>query len=345
MFKTSSESPEGQRVTTVAVGENTAVIKRRFCIAPMMDCSDRHSRFFLRLFSDHVLLYTEMITAAAVLHGDRDHLLGFNKEEHPLAVQLGGSDPEQLFRAAQICAEYGYDEVNLNCGCPSDRVQSGSFGACLMKDPALVADCVGALRSATSLPVTVKLRTGIDQQDDYEIFAGFAGAQIDAGAQALIVHARNAWLQGLSPKQNREIPPLKYDWVYQLKRDFPDHEIIINGGIKTLEACREHLRHVDGVMLGREPYQNPYLLHNVDQVIFNQPKVEVPSRIAMLHRIYPYIEQQLGQGMPLTHMVRHIIGLFHGEPNARRWRRYLSENAYRQKADIEILYEAERLVS
>jgi len=328
----------------MAAGENKAVVNRRFCIAPMMDCSDRHSRFFLRLFSDHVLLYTEMITAAAVLHGDRDHLLGFNKEEHPLGVQLGGSDPEQLFRAAQICAEYGYDEINLNCGCPSDRVQSGSFGACLMKDPTLVADCVAALRSATSLPVTVKHRTGIDQQDDYETFAGFAATQIDAGAQALIVHARNAWLQGLSPKQNREIPPLKYDWVYQLKRDFPDHEIIINGGIKTLEACREHLLHVDGVMLGREPYQNPYLLHNVDQVIFDQPKLEVPTRIAMLHRVYPYIEQQLGQGMPLTHMVRHIIGLFHGEPNARRWRRYLSENAHRKKADIEILYEAERLV-
>jgi tRNA-dihydrouridine synthase A len=345
MFKTSGELPERQRVTTVAAGENKAVVKRRFCIAPMMDCSDRHSRFFLRLFSGQVLLYTEMITAAAVLHGDRDHLLGFNKEEHPLAVQLGGSDPEQLFRAARICAEYGYDEINLNCGCPSDRVQSGSFGACLMQDPALVADCVTALRSAISLPVTVKHRTGIDQQDDYQIFAAFAAAQIDAGAQALIVHARNAWLQGLSPKQNREIPPLKYDWVYQLKRDFPDHEIIINGGIKTLEACREHLLHVDGVMLGREPYQNPYLLHNVDQVIFDQPKAEVPSRIAMLHRIYPYIEQQLGQGMPLTHMVRHIIGLFHGEPNARRWRRYLSENAHRKKADIEILYQAERLVS
>ncbi|MBT8435812.1 MAG: tRNA dihydrouridine(20/20a) synthase DusA [Gammaproteobacteria bacterium] len=345
MFKTSSESPEGQRVTKVAAGENRAVVNRRFCIAPMMDCSDRHSRFFLRLFSDRVLLYTEMITAAAVLHGDRDHLLGFNKEEHPLAVQLGGSDPEQLFRAARICAEYGYDEINLNCGCPSDRVQSGSFGACLMNDPALVADCMAALRSATSLPVTVKHRTGIDQQDDYDIFAGFAGAQIDAGAQALIVHARNAWLQGLSPKQNREIPPLKYDWVYRLKRDFPDHEIVINGGIKTLEACRQHLLHVDGVMLGREPYQNPYLLHNVDQVIFDQPMAEVPSRIAMLHRLYPYIEQQLGQGMPLTHMVRHIIGLFHGEPNARRWRRYLSENAHRKKADIEILYEAERLVS
>ena len=310
-----------------------------------MDCSDRHSRFFLRLFSDRILLYTEMITAAAVLHGDRDYLLGFNKEEHPLAVQLGGSDPEQLFRAARICAEYGYDEINLNCGCPSDRVQSGSFGACLMKDPALVADCVAALRSATSLPVTVKHRTGIDQQDDYQIFAGFAAAQIDAGAQALIVHARNAWLQGLSPKQNREIPPLKYDWVYRLKRDFPDHEIIINGGIKTLEACRAHLLRVDGVMLGREPYQNPYLLHNVDQVIFDKPEVEVPTRIAMLHQVYPYIEQQLGQGMPLTHMVRHIIGLFHGVPNARRWRRYLSENAHRKKADIEILYEAERLVS
>ncbi len=311
----------------------------------MMDCSDRHSRFFLRLFSEHVLLYTEMVTAAAILHGDRDHLLGFNEEEHPLAAQLGGSDPEQLYRAAQICAEYGYDEINLNCGCPSDRVQSGSFGACLMKEPALVADCVAALKSATSLPVTVKHRTGIDQQDNYEIFASFAAAQIDAGAEALIVHARNAWLQGLSPKQNREIPPLKYDWVYRLKQDFPDQEIIINGGIKTLDACREHLCHVDGVMLGREPYQNPYLLHNVDQEIFDQSRIEIPNRIAMLHRMYPYIEQQLSLGMPLTHMVRHVIGLFHGEPNARRWRRYLSENAYRKTAGIETLLQAERLVS
>ena len=222
------------------------------------------------------------------------------QEEHPLAVQLGGSDPEQLYNAAQICAEYGYDEINLNCGCPSDRVQSGSFGACLMKDPVLVADCVAALKSATSLPVTVKHRTGIDQQDDYEIFAEFAGAQIDAGAEALIVHARNAWLQGLNPKQNREIPPLKYDWVYRLKQDFPGQQIIINGGIKTLDACHHHLKHVDGVMLGREPYQNPYLLHNVDQEIFNQAGLDCPSRIAMLHRVYPYIEQQLSQGMPLT---------------------------------------------
>ena len=311
----------------------------------MMDCSDRHSRFFLRLFSDHILLYTEMITAAAILHGDRDHLLGFSAEEHPLAVQLGGSDPELLYRAAQICGEYGYDEINLNCGCPSDRVQSGSFGACLMQDPVLVADCVAALRSATSLPVTVKHRTGIDQQDDYEIFTKFAAAQIEAGAEALIVHARNAWLQGLNPRQNREIPPLKHDWVYRLKQDFPKHEIIINGGIKTLAACHHHLLHVDGVMLGRAPYQNPYLLHNVDREIFNQSDSESLSRIAMLHRVYPYIEQQLTQGMPLTRMVRHLIGLFHGEPNARRWRRYLSENAYRKTAGIDTLYQAERLVS
>ncbi|MDH3388869.1 MAG: tRNA dihydrouridine(20/20a) synthase DusA, partial [Gammaproteobacteria bacterium] len=211
-------------------------LNRRFCIAPMMDCSDRHSRFFLRLFSGDILLYTEMVAAAAVLHGDRERLLGFSDEEHPLAVQLGGSDPEQLYRAARICGDFGYDEINLNCGCPSDRVQSGSFGACLMYEPMLVADCVAALRSATSLPVTVKHRTGIDQQEDYDRFAGFAAAQLEAGAGALIVHARNAWLKGLNPKQNREIPPLKYGWVYRLKRDFPDREIIINGGIKTLDA-------------------------------------------------------------------------------------------------------------
>ncbi len=325
--------------------ENSPAIERRFCIAPMMDCSDRHSRYFLRMFSPRIVLYTEMVTAAAIEHGDRDYLLAFNEEEHPLAVQLGGSDPGQLYRAAAICADYGYDEINLNCGCPSDRVQSGQFGACLMQDPVLVAECVSALKSASSLPVTVKHRTGIDQQDDYDRFAIFAAAQIDAGAEALIVHARNAWLQGLNPKQNREIPPLKYDWVYRLKRDFPEQQIIINGGIKTLDACLEHLRQVDGVMLGREPYQNPYMLHNVDPVIFAQANAEIPDRIAMLHKMYPYIERQLGRGMPLTRVVRHLIGLFHGEPNGRRWRRYLSENAYRKSAGIETLYQAERLVS
>ena len=321
------------------------ILERRFSIAPMMDCSDRHARYFLRLFSRRLLLYTEMITAAAILHGDREHLLGFNHEEHPLAVQLGGSDPEQLYRVAQICAEFHYDEINLNCGCPSDRVQSGMFGACLMQDPALVAECVSALRSASNLPVTVKHRTGIDQQDDYDRFAAFAAAQLDAGAEALIVHARNAWLQGLNPKQNREIPPLKYDWVYRLKRDFSDYEIVINGGIKSLDASLEHLQQVDGVMLGREPYKNPFMLHNVDPVIFDEAPLEAPDRIALLQRMYPYIEQQLGQGLPLTRVVRHLVGLFHGEPNGRRWRRYLSENAYRKNAGIETLQQAVRLLN
>jgi tRNA-dihydrouridine synthase A len=322
-----------------------ASIERRFCIAPMMDYSDRHARFFLRLFSGRILLYTEMITAAAIMHGDRDHLLGYNDEEHPLAVQLGGSDPQQLYHAARICADFGYDEINLNCGCPSDRVQSGMFGACLMQDPVLVAECVSALKSASRLPVTVKHRTGIDQQEDYDRFAGFAGAQLEAGAEALIVHARNAWLQGLSPKQNREIPPLKYDWVYRLKRDFPDHEIIINGGINSLEECSAHLQQVDGVMLGREPFRNPFILSDVDPLIFNEPRIEVPDRITLLHRMYPYIESQLGQGLSLTRVVRHLIGLFHGEPNGRRWRRFLSENAYRKNAGIETLQQAERLLN
>lgn len=310
----------------------------------MMDCSDRHSRYFLRLFSRNILLYTEMVSVAAILHGDRDRLLGFSEEEHPLAVQLGGSDPELLHRAAQICDEYGYDEINLNCGCPSDRVQSGSFGACLMADPGLVAECVAALRAASGLPVTVKHRTGLDQEDDYDRFAAFAEAQLEAGADALIVHARNAWLKGLNPKQNREIPPLKYAWVYRLKQDFPDHEIIINGGIKTLQACREHLGHVDGVMLGREPYQNPWLLHDVDATIFDEVQRGRPERLAILHQAYPYIERQLEQGLPLTRMVRHLLGLFNGEPNARRWRRFLSEHACRRSAGIETLREAERLL-
>ena len=321
-----------------------ARLDRRFCIAPMMDCSDRHARYFLRLFSPRILLYTEMITAAAIVHGDRERLLEFNDEEHPLAVQLGGSDPEQLARAAGICSEFEYDEINLNCGCPSDRVQSGSFGACLMADPGLVAECVAALKSASKLPVTVKHRTGIDQQDDYDIFAAFAAAQIEAGSEALIVHARNAWLEGLSPKQNREIPPLKYDWVYRLKRDFPDCEVIINGGINTLDACLDHLQRVDGVMLGREPYRNPWLLHDVDRVIFADAHGNGLDRLALLQRMYPYIETQLQRGLPLTRVVRHLVGLFHGEPNGRRWRRYLSENAYRKNAGIETLQQAERLL-
>ena len=326
-------------------GENAdAAIDRRFCIAPMMDCSDRHSRFFLRLFSRRILLYTEMVTAAAVVHGDRERLLGFSDEEHPLAVQLGGSDPELLYRAAGICREFGYDEINLNCGCPSDRVRSGSFGACLMQEPELVADCVAALKSASGLPVTVKHRTGIDQQDDYDRFAAFAAAQTEAGAEALIVHARNAWLKGLNPKQNREIPPLKYDWVYRLKRDFPHQEIVINGGIATLDACLEHLRRVDGVMLGREPYHNPWLLRDIDRIIYGAGAEPRAERREILRRMYPYLESQLARGTPLSRLVRHLIGLFNGQPNARRWRRYLSENARGKSAGLEVLRQAEKLL-
>ena len=320
-------------------------VNRRFCIAPMMDCSDRHNRYFLRLFSPHILLYTEMVTAAAIVHGDRQHLLGFNNEEHPVAVQLGGSDPQQLYQVAKICAEFGYDEINLNCGCPSDRVQSGSFGACLMADPGLVSECVSALRSASHLPVTVKHRTGIDKQEDYELFREFAQIQIDAGVDALIVHARNAWLQGLSPKQNREVPPLKYDWVYRLKVDFPETEIIINGAIKTLDAAREHLTRVDGVMLGREPYQNPFILEKVNQMIFGEAGECLPTRRSVLDRLYPYIESQLQQGIPLSRMIRHMIGLYRGEPGARLWRRYLSEHGNKKNAGLEVFQQAEKLFS
>ena len=251
---------------------------------------------------------------------------------------------DQQAQVAKICADYGYDEINLNCGCPSDRVQSGSFGACLMADPGLVRECVQALGAGCALPITVKHRTGIDQQDDYDLFRDFIDIQVDAGAAALIVHARNAWLKGISPKQNRDIPPLKYDWVYRLKQDFNDTEIIINGGIKTLDASLEHLQRVDGVMLGREPYQNPYLLADVDRVIFGESNSQVKSRRALLQDIYPYIERYLARDLPPGKMVRHILGLFHGEPNARRWRRYLSENVFHKSAGMHTLYEAERLL-
>lgn len=324
---------------------NTAKpVSRKFCIAPMMDCTDRHDRVFLRLFSKQILLYTEMVTAQAIIYGDRDHLLGFDQQEHPVAVQLGGSDPGQLAQAAQICEQYGYDEINLNVGCPSDRVQSGTFGACLMAHPQTVAECVQAMRAVTSLPVTVKHRTGIDDQDSWDRLVDFVRIQVDAGVDALIIHARKAWLKGLSPKQNREIPPLQYDWVYRLKELFPQTEIIINGGIKNLQQCNEHLTRVDGVMLGREPYSNPYMLATIDRDIFALDQQGIPTRMDILHRYYPYLDRQLIAGMPLSRIIRHIIGLFHGQPNGRLWRRYLSENAFQKGADIEVLQRAASLV-
>ncbi|MDJ0833839.1 MAG: tRNA dihydrouridine(20/20a) synthase DusA [Gammaproteobacteria bacterium] len=321
-----------------------SAVNRRFSIAPMMDCTDRHDRYFLRLFSPHILLYSEMLTAPAIIHGDRDYLLGFDPAEHPLALQLGGSDPQQLAAAARIGQDYGYDEINLNVGCPSDRVQSGAFGACLMAEPGLVADCVRAMRDATGLPVTVKHRTGIDDQDSWQLLLRFVQLQLDAGVDALIIHARKAWLQGLSPKQNRDIPPLQYDWVYRLKQEFSASEIIINGGIKTLQQCLQHLEHVDGVMLGREPYAHPYLLAEVDRMIFNDPSRPIPNRQQILQAFYPYVEAKLIEGMPLSKVTRHIIGLFHGQPNGRLWRRYLSEHAFRKDAGIEVIEQAASLV-
>ena len=319
-------------------------LDRRFCIAPMLDCTDRHDRYFLRLFSKRIFLYSEMITTQAILHGDRDYLLGFDPAEHPLAVQLGGSDPQELAEVARICADYGYDEINLNVGCPSDRVQSGAFGACLMARPDRVADCVQAMKAVVDIPVTVKHRTGIDEQDSWDELVNFCRWQIEGGVDALVIHARKAWLSGLSPKQNRDIPPLQYERVYALKQQFPATEIIINGGIKTLDECKTHLQQVDGVMLGREPYANPYLLAQVDREIFGDEGRPPPTRQQILQRFYPYLQSQLDRGMPLTHVVRHIIGLFHGQPNGRLWRRHLSENAFRKGAGIEVIEQAAALV-
>ncbi|MFO1352775.1 MAG: tRNA dihydrouridine(20/20a) synthase DusA [Gammaproteobacteria bacterium] len=308
----------------------------RFCIAPMLDWTDRHARYFLRLLSRHARLYTEMLTVGAVLHGDRDRLLGFDPTEHPLAIQLGGCDPQELAACARIAVDVGYDEVNLNVGCPSDRVQQGRFGACLMAEPSLVGDCVAALRSAVSVPVTVKTRIGIDDRDSYEELSHFIGCCVAAGCQTFIIHARKAWLQGLSPKENREIPPLRYEAVYWLKRDFPTCSFVLNGGIQTLDAALSHLTTLDGVMLGRAAYQNPYLLAEVDKWVFGVD-CEIPSRRQIILALMPYIERQLSQGVRLSAMTRHILGLFQGMPGARAWRRCLSGQALRPGVGVEII--------
>ncbi len=311
----------------------------RFCLAPMMDWTDRHDRYFLRLITRRARLYTEMVTTGAVIHGDRDHLLGFDVSEHPVALQLGGSDPWDLARAAAIGADWGYDEVNLNVGCPSDRVRSGRFGACLMAEPALVADCVAAMRAAVSVPVTVKHRIGIDRRDSYAELVEFVGTVAMAGCQVFIVHARKAWLQGLSPKQNREVPPLDYAVVHRLKADFPERMFVINGGIQNLDAAGDQLRWVDGVMLGRAAYQNPYVLAQVDRRFFADSH-PVPSRHQVVAALLPYIERHLQSGGKLKHVTRHILGLFQGCPGARAWRRHLSEQAYRDGAGPEVVRDA-----
>lgn len=320
-----------------------STIDRRFCVAPMMDWTDRHDRYLLRLVSRHALLYSEMLTADAVIHGDRERLLGYDPAEHPVALQLGGADPEKLAKAARIGAEWGYDEINLNVGCPSDRVQSGRFGACLMAEPGIVAASVAAMREAVGIPVTVKCRLGIDDHDDYGFLRDFVDRVVAAGCRTVIVHARKAILQGLSPKENRDIPPLHYDRVYRLKQDLPELEVIINGGIADLDASLEHLHHIDGVMLGRAAYHDPYLLAGVDARIYGEER-PVPTRHEIAFAMLDYIDARLAEGTRLNAITRHMMGLFLGRPGARAWRRYLSENACRRGAGPEVVQAALALV-
>jgi len=306
----------------------------RLCVAPMMDWTDRHCRYFHRLLAPHARLYTEMVTTGAVLHGDRERLLGFDASEHPVALQLGGHEPAELAAAARIGVEFGYDEINLNVGCPSDRVQSGRFGACLMREPALVADCVAAMRAAVPVPVTVKCRIGVDEQDEYEDLQRFVEAQVGAGLEVLIVHARKAWLHGLSPKENREIPPLLYPRVYRLKREFPQLTIAINGGIADVAAAQAHLAEVDGVMLGRAAYHDPYVLARLEHALYGTP---LPARADVLRAMAPYIAAQRAAGNALQHIGRHLLGLYLGEPGARAFRRHLSENMRGPRADFGVV--------
>ncbi|RKG94552.1 tRNA dihydrouridine(20/20a) synthase DusA [Corallococcus sp. CA053C] len=309
------------------------------CVAPMMDWTDRHCRFFFRQLSRHTLLYTEMVTTGAVLHGKRDRLLGFSPAEHPVALQLGGSEPEELAASARIGEEWGYDEINLNVGCPSDRVQSGRFGACLMAEPDVVARGVAAMREAVRIPVTVKSRIAIDDMEEWPTLEDFVRRVSAAGCTRFIVHARKAWLKGLSPKENRDVPPLRYDLVYRLKAEFPHLDISLNGGVKTLDAAAGHLAHVDGVMMGRAPYETPYLLADADRRFFGGTEAP-PTRHEVVDAMLPYIEAQRSQGAPLGAITRHMLGLFQGLPGARAWRRHLSENAHEDGAGPEVVLAA-----
>ena len=305
----------------------------------MLDWTDRHCRYFHRLLTKQALLYTEMVTTGALLNGDVERHLRFNAFEQPVALQLGGSEPKEMVACARLAEDYGYAEVNINVGCPSERVQKGAFGACLMAEPHLIADCVAAMQAAVNMPVTVKNRIGIDEQQERDSLFNFVETVAQAGCQTFIVHARKAWLKGLSPKENREIPPLNYALVYELKQAFPQLEIIINGGITTLEQCQHHLQFVDGVMVGREAYHNPWLLAQVDSQLYAAPD-SFNQRKAVIDAFIPYIEQQLSQGVTLAPMSKPILGLFQGIAGARYWRRYISENAFKPNADSKILLQA-----
>jgi tRNA-dihydrouridine synthase A len=312
---------------------------KTFAVAPMMDWTDRHCRMFHRQLTARALLYTEMVTAMAIRHGDRQRLLGFSPAEQPVALQIGGSDPALLAEASKWGEEFGYSEINLNVGCPSDRVQTGRFGACLMAEPELVRDCLGEMRNAVRVPVTVKCRIGIDAQDEEEDFTRFVETVMQAGVTTFIVHARKAWLQGLSPKENREIPPLNHDRVYRLKQRHPDITVFVNGGIENVDESLRHLQHVDGVMLGRAAYQTPWLLHEVDSLIYGDPPADV-SPPDIVERMKPYISQELAAGVWLHNITRHMLGLFHGRPGGRIWRRVLSEEATKPGAGLDVIEKA-----
>ncbi len=304
----------------------------------MMDWTDRHCRYFMRLLSPSVRLYTEMVTAAAIVHGDAERFLRFNEEEHPVALQLGGSEPDWMAQATARAAEFGYDEININVGCPSDRVQSGRFGACLMAHPDVVADCFRAMQRETDVPVTVKTRIGIDDKDNYDFLQAFVDALAAAGCNRFIVHARIAILEGLSPKENRSVPPLNYERVYQLKQDFPDLTIDINGGLTSLDQVDAVLQHVDGAMIGRQAYHQPYFLAELERHF--DPDRTPPSRQDVVDRMLPYVDRMVAEGVSLNSMTRHMLGLFAGRPGARAWRRYISEHAHREGAGSEVLVNA-----
>lgn len=312
---------------------------RRLSVAPMMDWTTRDYRFLARLITRHTLLYTEMVVAQAILRGDRERFLAFNDEEHPVALQLGGCEPQDLAEAARIAEQYGYDEINLNVGCPSDRVQQGKIGAILMAEPELVGQCVEAMQAAVSVPVTVKTRIGIDDQDDYDFLYRFVTRMEQAGCTSLTIHARKAILSGLSPKENREIPPLIYQRAYAIKQAFPHMEIILNGGVKTLDEVHAHMGDVDGVMIGREAYQNPYFLADADRIVFADEH-PVPSRRDVAEQFLPYVERRYALGHAPKHSLRHILNLFQGEPGARRFRRHLSENMHKPDTTPQVLMDA-----
>lgn len=315
----------------------------RFSVAPMIDVTDKHFRFLARLLTRHTLLYTDMVTTGAILHGKRERLLAYNNEEHPVALQLGGSDPAALRDCAVQAKEYGYDEINLNCGCPSDRVQNGAFGACLMAAPELVRDCLRAMAVDTNIPVTLKCRTGIDQQDNFDEFLHFIDIATDSPCQTVIVHARNAWLKGLSPKENREVPPLKYDWVYQLKTLRPQLHIVLNGGVTSLQNAKQHLQHVDGVMMGREAWHNTFFLADVDAELFDDSH-EKADRIAVSKAYSAYCAEQHEQGVSLSVLTRHLLGLWHNIPGAKQFRRHISEQSHKPGATVAIIDEALDLI-